>query len=315
MKKHWLKKLWNNACPEQPYHMEIRFFNAQGADIFYGITGTWTGYCDSKGNKIHAGDRVAFTWNKRAYVTYVLWDSFRNSHFVNGFNSYIDEGKPFTFAELTVVTPWTEIKEGQFAEHLLAKTLTEEGIEEMNKNIRGKGILVTENKYGDGNVLLDGNAEQTVGSPFTLVGLAARLLVNTDKFEPAVPTYDLLTTLFGGSDFHDCPFDPDRIDAEAYGRLVIKWSPKPEHDFYMVREGLGWTPLAYIRTDESIIHRPSSWLDRVTHGYYFCPHLNARFRDTLTSIYTPRKEEPRGEEINRTAVELALTVIWDSERK
>ena len=131
------------------------------------------------------------------------------------------------------------------------------------------------------------------------------MLSEIDMFEPAKPTNELLYSLFGGSELAPCKHMAHRVDETLFGSHVKVWVPANGFHFYMFQD----TPLAYLRIDETIGHGPSSWLDRVTHAFYFDDNLLTRFDRVLENISTPARPTPRASKINSVGIELAVTAL------
>ena len=152
-------------------------------------------------------------------------------------------------------------------------------------------------------------------NPFTLVTLAMLMLSNVDLFKPAIPTYELLLTLFGSNENIPCKYNATNINVQMYSQRIKVWSPKPGHYLYMYFEGIAPEPLAYIRINENICHGPNSYVNRIEKAYYFCKHLNWRVEDFIKKIYTPEEYSLRGEELTVGAIELATTLILEASKE
>lgn len=149
---------------------------------------------------------------------------------------------------------------------------------------------------------------------WSLLNLVTSLLANSDKASPDTPNNELLYSLFGGSELTPCRFRPEELCEIRYKYNVHVWRAFPGHYFYYFRDTIGhFTPLAYLRINEHIGHGPSSYLDRVTHSYFFDSCQVERFAMFLEGIQTIPKAQPRAEEITEVAIELANTIINDLE--
>mgnify|MGYP001546892283 CR=1 FL=1 len=271
-------------------NLELIWMNTLGTEHNLGTVGEFSGKYDANREPIMVGDMVDFEYDGETRSSRIVKHWLTCNPQLLGFESLSDE--IFDKQELKLaprnslsdgVTVW--VGYGDMPDRIVVR-------KQVEKNYHHDPVK------GD--------------NPFTLVTLAMLMLDNVERFEPAKPTYDLLLTLFGGTEDIPCKYNPDNITPHQYGQYIKVWSPRPGHYLYLFVGGVAPEPLAYIRIYEDLCHGPNSHLRRIEKAYYFCQHLNWRVGDFINKIYRPDPDVPRGEVLTDAATQLAITLILDA---
>lgn len=272
----FLQRIRNTAFNiAQP--LELRFVTQYGANVFYGTVGDKTPYRDSKGADIHVGDVVTFTWRERGYRAIVVKPKGEE---VCAFGFAHEPAEIFNLEDIKIVLPFFDQKENYIYNVIHVKAVNE-------------------------------TAEQpNPAEPYSLVALTGLLSNADDKLIPVEPRSELLCVLFG---IHS-PYTVDTLDHEQFKRRVRVWEISKDYHIYTFSESIieaVKSPLAIVRLNTDLPHGPNSYVDRIIGGYWFDKATNQRFTDWIKTIHTPEKLYPLGNEINQTAIELAITMIDD----
>ena len=152
------------------------------------------------------------------------------------------------------------------------------------------------------------------GNPFTLATLAVLMMKNVERFKPTLPTYELLSALFGETKEGVCKYNLKNINEKIYSQNIRVWSPHPGHYFYMFVNGVTPEPLAYIIINEDILHGPNSHVERIIKSYFICENLNARVGMFIDEIYKPDDFILSGEEITVAGIEQGIRLILNKSK-